>query len=91
MMSPDLIWEVPQTMDTIDPRSSHYNAKSAYAKTLRRDGKVWGDVPPKSDCPRDLAHDNGNISCQICHIVGDRVFRLPFADEGEPACAAQQI
>jgi hypothetical protein len=67
MMSPDLIWEVPQTMDTIDPRSSHYNAKSAYAKTLRRDGKVWGDVPPKSDCPRDLAHDNGNISCQICH------------------------
>jgi hypothetical protein len=67
MMSPDLILEVPQTMDTIDPRSSHYNAKSAYAKTLRRDGKVWGDVPPKSDCPRDLAHDNGNISCQICH------------------------
>ena len=45
MMSPDLIWEVPQTMDTIDPKSSHYNAKSAYAKTLRRDGKIWGDVP----------------------------------------------
>ena len=41
-MAPDLIWEVPQTMDTIDPNSSHYNAKSAYAKTLRRDGK--GDV-----------------------------------------------
>jgi len=67
MMSPDLIWEIPQTMDTIDPASSHYNAKSAYAKTLRRDGVAWGDVPPKSNCPRDLAHDNGNISCQICH------------------------
>jgi hypothetical protein len=67
MMSPDLTWEVPQTMDTIDPKSSHYNAKSAYAKTLRRDGIAWGDVPAKADCPRDLAHDNGNISCQICH------------------------
>jgi hypothetical protein len=72
-MTPDLIWEVPQTIDTIDPKSSHYNAKSAYAKTLRRDGKIWGDVPtdgaPVSDsnCKRDLAHDNANVSCQICH------------------------
>ena len=37
-MTPDLRWEVPQTVDTIDPKSPHYNAKSAYAKTLRRDG-----------------------------------------------------
>ena len=66
-MAPDLIWEVPQTMDTIDPNSSHYNAKSAYAKTLRRDGKNWGAVPEAETCPRDLAHDNSNISCQICH------------------------
>jgi hypothetical protein len=91
-MAPDLIWEVPQTIDTIDPTSSHYNAKSAYAKTLQRDGKTWGAVPngaasaarPKSSadangpvtrgirpsesaCQRDLAHDNSNIGCQICH------------------------
>ena len=65
-MTPDLRWEVPQTIDTIDPKSSHYNAKSAYAKTLRRDGAVWGDVPD-SDCKRSLAHDNSNISCQVCH------------------------
>jgi hypothetical protein len=65
-MAPDLIWEIPQTIDTIDPNSSHYNARSAYAKTLLRDGKSWGAVP-KSDCPRNLAHDNSNISCQICH------------------------
>jgi LVIVD repeat len=45
MMSPDLVWEVPQTIDTIDPKSPQYNAKSAYAKTLRRDGKTWGNVP----------------------------------------------
>jgi hypothetical protein len=67
VMSPDITWEVPQTTDTIDPKSEHYNAKSAYAKTLRRDGKNWGDVPEPSNCKRNLAHDNSNISCQICH------------------------
>lgn len=65
-MTPDLIWEVPQTIDTIDPQSKHYSAKSAYAKTLGRDGKMWGLVPSR-DCQRNLAHDNANISCQICH------------------------
>jgi hypothetical protein len=43
-MSPDVRWEIPQTIDTIDPLSPHYNPKSAYAKTLRRDGKTWGGV-----------------------------------------------
>jgi hypothetical protein len=81
-MTPDLRWEIPQTLDTIDPQSPHYNAKSAYAKTLRRDGVAWGDVPaaaadeksttsPRTvradTCARELAHDNSNISCQICH------------------------
>ena len=65
-MTPDLVWEVPQTLDTIDPKSSHYNAKSAYAKTLGRDGKTWGALACR-DCQRDLAHDNSNISCQVCH------------------------
>ncbi|HEX7655165.1 MAG TPA: hypothetical protein VF607_16775, partial [Verrucomicrobiae bacterium] len=66
-MAPDLVWEVPQTLDTIDPASEHYNAKSAYAKTLQRDGQTWGAVPATEQCPRDLAHDNSNISCQVCH------------------------
>ena len=65
-MTPDLRWEVPQTIDTLDPKSLHYNAKSAYAKTVRRDGTTWGDVPA-ANCPRELAHDNSKISCQICH------------------------
>ena len=47
-MTPDLMWEIPQTIDTVDPKSSHYNAKSAYAKTLLRDGKSWGAVPGNS-------------------------------------------
>ncbi len=68
-MSPDVRWEIPQTIDTIDPASSHYNAKSAYAKTLQRDGMTWGAaIPsnPKERCKR-LAHDNGAMDCQICH------------------------
>lgn len=83
-LAPDRIWEVPQTVDTIDPKSPRYNAKSAYAKTLRRDGKSWGDVPGgvmsvkaseraplkenrDTECARELAHDNSNVSCQVCH------------------------
>lgn len=60
-------WEVPQTIDTITPGSHRYNEKSRYAKTLRRDGTTWGNVPERENCPRDLAHDNSNISCQVCH------------------------
>ena len=68
VMSPDKRWEVPQTMDTVDPLSAHYNPKSAYAKTLLRDGKRWGDVPAdSSERHVTLAHDNSAMDCQICH------------------------
>jgi hypothetical protein len=82
-MAPDTRWEIPQTMDTIDPLSSHYNPKSAYAKTLRRDGKTWGGVVAGIDDPGrakaadsksgvtdaryNLAHSNSAMDCQICH------------------------
>jgi hypothetical protein len=68
-MSPDVRWEIPQTIDTIDPLSSHYNPKSAYAKTLRRDGENWGGVLPTTSNERrvKLAHDNSSMDCQICH------------------------
>ncbi|MEO5802118.1 MAG: hypothetical protein ABIR24_01205 [Verrucomicrobiota bacterium] len=64
MMSPEMEWEVPQTRDTIDPTSSHYNPKSRYAKTIQRDGKTWGNACERKS---DLAHDNSSISCQVCH------------------------
>ena len=50
-MSPDVRWEIPQTIDTIDPLSSHYNPKSAYAKTLQRDGKTWGGAAFRPNRP----------------------------------------
>ena len=68
-MAPEIRWEVPQTIDTIDPLSSHYNPKSAYAKTLQRDGTKWGGVVAVSPEERRvrLAHDNTAMDCQICH------------------------
>ncbi len=61
-------WEVPQTVDVIDPLSPKYNAKARYAKTLLRDGVSWGKVPATAEaCARDLAHSNKAMDCQICH------------------------
>ncbi|HEV8032206.1 MAG TPA: hypothetical protein VGP42_14420, partial [Stellaceae bacterium] len=70
MVEPGLSWEVVQTKDTIDPKSAHYNAKSAVAKTVRFEGEkmVWGDVPPTA--ARDdarCAHANANMTCTACH------------------------
>ena len=33
----------------IDPLSKHYREKARLAKTMRVDGKTWGDVPEKHD------------------------------------------
>ena len=38
-------WEVVQVLDTITPGNEHFNQKSQWAKTIRTDGKTWGDVP----------------------------------------------
>ena len=67
-MEKDLQWEIPQTLDTVTPGSDHYNVMSAYAKTLKRDGKTWGAVPddPKK-CGKELAHSNEAMDCQTCH------------------------
>ncbi|HZE57797.1 MAG TPA: hypothetical protein VE031_08075 [Chthoniobacterales bacterium] len=69
VMSPEMRWEIPQTIDTIDPLSDHYNPKSAYAKTLRRDGKTWGGIVSADSAERhtQFAHDNTAMDCQICH------------------------
>ncbi len=63
-------WEIPQTVDVIDPTNAlkHYNPKAAHAKTVQRDGETWGDVPlTGAQCKANLAHDNRNMDCQVCH------------------------
>ncbi len=67
-LDPNKRWEVPQTVDTVDPASPMYNARSAYAKTLHRDGVTWGDVPADTQERHvKLAHNNEAITCQVCH------------------------
>jgi len=64
MVEPDKEWEVVQTLDTITPGNSHYSEKSHWAKTVRKDGVHWGDVPSDES---QLAHANSRMTCYACH------------------------
>lgn len=64
MVEPDKEWEVVQVLDTITPGNDHYSEKSRWAKTVRTDGKSWGDVPADSS---QLAHANSRMTCYACH------------------------
>lgn len=66
-MSADIRWEVPQTVDVIDPNSPRYNAKARYAKTIERDGQTWGAETSNADACARMAHNNKSMDCQICH------------------------
>jgi hypothetical protein len=64
MVEPDKEWEVVQVLDTITPGNIHYSEKSRWAKTIRTDGKTWGDLPADSS---QLAHPNSRMTCYACH------------------------
>jgi hypothetical protein len=67
MVEENLTWEIKQTKATIDPQSPHYNARSAFAKTVRMgdDGVMeWGTLPGDT---RSCAHSNESMSCISCH------------------------
>jgi len=64
MMRRELEWEVTQVLDTITPGNPHYNEKSRLAKTIRKDGQTWGDVPADD---RALAHPRSDMTCFACH------------------------
>ena len=57
-------WEVVQTLDTITPGNPHFSEKSRWAKTVRKDGTHWGDVPADES---QLAHANSRMTCYACH------------------------
>ncbi len=54
-------WELVQTRDTIEPGNPHYNERSRLAKTIRKDGRTWGQTGP------NLAHENSRMGCISCH------------------------
>jgi hypothetical protein len=66
MVEENLTWEIKQTKATVDPASEHYNAVSAFAKTIRwaDDGALeWGGAHDPARC----AHKNDRMSCIACH------------------------
>lgn len=64
MVEPGLCWKVTQTVDTVTPGNDDYNEKSAYAKTMQRDNKTWGDAKASDEA---LAHREGSMTCYACH------------------------
>jgi hypothetical protein len=67
MVVPGRWWRVKQTIDTINPNAPHpedYSLKSRYAKTMRKDNAIWGDVPADD---KQLAHRDENMTCFACH------------------------
>ncbi|MGH9863384.1 MAG: hypothetical protein ACRD35_08170, partial [Candidatus Acidiferrales bacterium] len=62
-LQPELQWEVKQLVDVIDPASTSYNAKAAYAKLMGREGRVGSaDIAPTA-----LAHSPERVECFTCH------------------------
>ncbi|HEX5885000.1 MAG TPA: hypothetical protein VFY67_10725 [Pyrinomonadaceae bacterium] len=64
MVVPGRWWRVPQTLDTVTQGSRDYNEQSRYAKTIRKDNTIWGDVPADSN---QLAHRDADMTCVACH------------------------
>jgi hypothetical protein len=83
-MSPDVRWEIPQTIDTVDPLSSHYNPKSAYAKTLRRDGKTWGGVVADIVDPGRTNTADSKAGINRIHLAHDNRIARSATPPGRP-------
>ncbi len=64
IVEPGLCWKVIQTADTVTPGNPDYNEKSAYAKTMQRDAKTWGNAAASEE---NLAHRESTMTCYACH------------------------
>jgi hypothetical protein len=67
MVEPKKEWIVRQVKDSVDPLDPAYNERAAYAKTIRKDGKTWGDLPKDPNEPCPLAHGESEMDCYACH------------------------
>jgi hypothetical protein len=64
LVEPGKWWRVVQTVDTVIQGRGDYSEASAYAKTIQRDNKTWGDVKAPE---ANLAHANSSMACYTCH------------------------
>lgn len=59
-------WKVTQTIDTVTQGNDDYSEKSAYAKTMQRDNRTWGDPKATEEM---LAHRESSMTCYACHTA----------------------
>jgi hypothetical protein len=84
---PDVVWEIPQTIDTIDPasrtttRSPPTRRRSARRRHLGRRPATAPSSERGEARPRQFQHGLPDLP----HLVGDELLRLPPADEGQQA------
>jgi hypothetical protein len=64
MVIPGKFWRVTQTVDTVTQGKRDFNDASAFAKTVQRDGRAWGDASVNE---KQLAHANSAMTCYTCH------------------------
>ncbi|MEZ5692457.1 MAG: hypothetical protein R3D99_01120 [Altererythrobacter sp.] len=69
IVDPDLEWTVSLTKDSVDPQSPYFNAKSARAKTVSKDGADSGLFEFGTGiAPEERAHGEKEMACFTCHL-----------------------
>ncbi len=69
MLEPEREWVVPQVKDSMTPGHPRYNPRSAWAKTVRRDGDglAWGAIEKAATAAPAYAHQESQMTCYSCH------------------------
>ncbi|TMM47299.1 hypothetical protein [Qipengyuania marisflavi] len=69
IVDPSLEWEISLTRDSVDPASSHFNAKSARAKLMSKTGAETGMFEFGTGiAPDERAHGETEMACFTCHL-----------------------
>ncbi len=69
IIDPELEWVVSLTKDSVDPEAPGFNAKSARAKLMSRDGAETGNFEFGAGiAPQDRAHGETEMACFTCHL-----------------------
>jgi hypothetical protein len=69
IVDPELEWQISLTRDSVDPQSREFNAKSARAKLMSKQGAETGLFEFGTGiAPEDRAHGTEEMACFTCHL-----------------------
>ena len=69
IVDPELEWQVSLTRDSVDPQSREFNAKSARAKLMSKQGAETGLFEFGTGiAPENRAHGTEEMACFTCHL-----------------------